>query len=227
MRKIEAVLFDLDDTLYEEKQFVMSGFNAVSLFLSRKNNIDHNKIFNILKDDFDNGLRKKNFNILLEKLGPKNDVSELIKIYREHFPKISLYPDSKGILEHLKNKFKLGLITDGYPLTQKNKISALNIKNYFQVIVINDISLNESKLKMSPFGKAIKKVNVKTQSIIYVGDNPLKDFNTAKKMGIQTCRVKREHGEYSNVTVDRNDEADYVIQDLLQLSTVINKINRG
>ena len=65
---IKAILFDLDDTLYEEKQFVAGGFKTVAEYLSIKYRVDYDKVFKILKDAFEKGLRRKNFDVLLKKL---------------------------------------------------------------------------------------------------------------------------------------------------------------
>lgn len=224
---IKAVLFDLDDTLYEEKQFVMSGFKAISQYLSKEYNFNQEEIFKILKSDFENGLRKKNFDILLEKLNLKEEgVDALVKIYREHLPTLSLYPDAEVILRNFKNKFKLGLITDGYPIVQKNKISALNIKYYFNIVILNDISGNRSKAHTLPFEDAVRKLNVKPGDAIYVGDNPLKDFISAKKIGMHTVRIKRETGEYNKIIVDKSLDADYTISNLSQLLQIIEKCKK-
>ena len=191
---IKAVLFDLDDTLYEEKKFIVSGFRKTAEYLSRKYKINSDRVFKILRDDFDGGLRRKNFDVLLKKLSIKEPVENLIKIYREHLPLISLYPDAKVILKNLRScGFKLGLITDGYPATQRNKISALGIRDFFEVITINDIEKGLSKRNENSFKRTLSLLRVKTENTIYVGDNPLKDFFAAKKLGVITVRIKRKN----------------------------------
>jgi len=221
---IKAILFDLDDTLYPEKQFVMSGFGVVSQYLSKKHNFEFAKIFNVLKEDFEKGLRRRNFDVLLQKLGLNNEnVEHLVRMYRMHFPKISLYPDAKSALETLKGKFKLGLITDGHILTQKNKILSLGIENYFDVIMINDVSEKTSKLDVQPFLKVLFQLRIEPKNALYVGDNPLKDFISAKKIGIHTIRIKRETGEHSKIIVNKSLDADWTISDLMQLPQVIEE----
>jgi len=56
---IKAIIFDLDDTLYPEKKFIMSGFRAVAKYLSKKHKLNYNEVFKILKKDFKKRLRKK------------------------------------------------------------------------------------------------------------------------------------------------------------------------
>jgi putative hydrolase of the HAD superfamily len=224
---IKAVFFDLDDTLYPEKQFVMSGFRAVSQYIARKYCFESETIFNILKRDFEEGVREKNFDVLLQKLGLSNEcIKDLVRIYRAHFPKISLHPDARSILEILlRGGYKLGLITDGYSQTQRKKIQVLGIEKYFEVIVINDPSEQFSKLDVLPFLRALSRLKIKPESAIYVGDNPLRDFVNAKKLGMHTVRIKRKNGEYSNIIVNRSSDADYIISDLTQLLEIIRDID--
>jgi len=62
---IKALLFDLDDTLYNEKIFIKSGFKEVAKFINNKFNIGKKNIFKILIDVFDEGIRENIFNIAL------------------------------------------------------------------------------------------------------------------------------------------------------------------
>ena len=226
---IKAVIFDMDGTLYNEREYVMSGFRAVAEYLSVKYKMNCNKIFEILKSDFDNGLRKKNFDVLVEKLHLNAEkINNLVDIYRKHKPSISLYPDAKTILNKLKKEdLKLGLITDGWKESQENKISSLNLRDYFDLIIITDAYGKEyRKPSEKPFKLVLSKFGLKPNGTVYIGDNPLKDFVAAKKLGIWTVRIKRGNGEYDCVETDDEHEADYVISSLLSLKELISKINQ-
>jgi len=223
---IKGIIFDLDDTLYPEKEFVISGFKSVANYLSSKYNLDFKIIFNILNDDFKVGLRKKNFNVLLEKLNIKDEkIDKLISIYRDHKPDISLYKDAKTTLKNLKKKFKMGLITDGYITTQKNKILALGIEKYFDCIIINKIGKMDKRNQKS-FNKMSLKLKIDLKNILYVGDNPKKDFMITKKIGITTIRIKRKDGLYTSIESDVKNMPDYTISNLLQLVDILFKLNK-
>ncbi|MFH1642144.1 MAG: HAD family hydrolase [Nanoarchaeota archaeon] len=218
---IKAIIFDMDDTLYEEQQFVMSGFRAVSEHLAAKYNLDCSNIFKILKHDFENGIRKKNFNILLKKLKLNESLDHLIRIYREHIPKISLCPDAEQILKIYKGKLKLGLLTDGHIKTQNNKINSLDIRKYFDVIVINDITKGVSKANKEVFVKTLSMLKIKSENTLFIGDNPLKDFIGASQAGIISIRINRGSGEYDKLV---GDQADFTISTLLDIPKIIEKI---
>ena len=225
---IKAIIFDLDDTLYPERMFVMSGFQAVSNYLSEKCNISPKKIFNILKEDFEKGFRKKNFDILLKKLQIDDEflLDEIIKIYRNHFPTISLDAQTKSFLDKLRTHFKLALITDGYPTTQKNKISALGLSEYFDLVKINDISKGEDKTDPDIFQKFIVRIGEINQNILFIGDNPLKDFTLPKKFGLHTVRIIRKGGVYSHIKKNLRF-IDYTIHKLEELFEIIEDIEKN
>lgn len=220
----ELIVFDLDDTLYPEVQFVYSGFLAVSDYLASKFNLDKKQIFDFLIFSFENGNRRKNFDLLIEKFKIPESVNKLVRTYRNHYPKISLYPDSKYILEYLKSKtFKVALITDGYPITQFNKIDALRLIRYLDVISVNDISRGESKLNEKSFLKVLKALNVQPDKAVYVGDNPEKDFVIPNKLGMLSVRIIRKEGLYSSKDDDPEFPPDYKIPSLVELIEIIER----
>ena len=75
------LIFDLDDTLYKEREFVKSGFKAVSRYLHFKFNLNEKKIFlQLLKILKKNG-RGKIFDILCFQLKLKNVKGKAAKTY--------------------------------------------------------------------------------------------------------------------------------------------------
>ena len=60
--KLKAILFDLDDTLYLEKDFVKSGFKAVASFIQNDNGINEEVVYDRLWSIFNGGERKNIFN---------------------------------------------------------------------------------------------------------------------------------------------------------------------
>ena len=120
------LIFDLDDTLYEEKEFVKSGFKAVSRYLHLKFKLNKNKIFLKLLKILNKNGRGKIFDILCSQLKLKKKflVKKLIQVYRTHDPKINLSKDALKILNHY-SEFSKYIITDGNYLVQKKKLDLL------------------------------------------------------------------------------------------------------
>jgi len=223
---IQAVIFDLDDTLYDEMQFVKGGFEAVSSYISKNSGVNQNTVYQLLLDVLEKYGRGKIFDIALKKLGLYNEklIPKLVEIYRKHIPNLILYPDAETVLYTLRKRgYKLGLMTDGNVEVQRNKVKALKIGDFFDCIVFSDeYGVEKRKPNPLPYQKAIKRLKIEPKEAFYVGDNPYKDFITAKKMGMVTVRILR--GEYKNTNVSVLYDADHSINDLSEILKLI-KIN--
>jgi putative hydrolase of the HAD superfamily len=206
MRNIMAVIFDLDDTLISEKEYIRSGFKVVSSKISQNYNLDSNVVYKKMIDLFK--VDTKNvFNRLLDSLNIKYSseyINNLIDAYRSHIPDIKLYEDADYIIKYLYEKgIKLGIITDGYKITQRNKLKALNIDKYFDCVIVTD-ELGKEYWKPHRKSYDITKdiLGIEYEEMIYVGDNIIKDFITPNKLGINTVLISREEGIYSDIEIE-------------------------
>jgi len=217
--KIKAILFDLDDTLYEEMQFVEGGFRAVSSFISENSNIHRDVFYQLLLEVLEEHGRGHTFDIALKKLGLYKEelISRLIEVYCTHKPNLLLYPEVKLVLLRLKEMgYQLGLITDGNVQVQRSKIQALDIDGFFDCIMFSDeYGVERRKPDFLPYEKTLEKLRVNPNESVYVGDNPHKDFITAKKLGMCTVRVMK--GQYKQTHITEEYEANYQIQNLEEI----------
>jgi putative hydrolase of the HAD superfamily len=200
---IQAVVFDLDDTLFPEWTFVKSGFQALDAWVLEQYGVgDFFKTAWIL---FERGDRGRIFNQTLDTLQISyqlSDIQELVQVYRQHAPQIQLHPDGKWVLEYFQGKLPLGLITDGYLVTQQNKVSALGIQSNFQVIVYSDLFGREHwKPSPTPYRTIMESLSCEGSGCVYIGDNPAKDFITAKQLGWKTVHLCRPDAEYQSPRV--------------------------
>lgn len=223
---IKAIVFDLDDTLISEKEYIKSGFKQVANKIAKENNLDEKSIYELIMDTFDED-SKNVFNRVLDKLGIQYEIEyikELINYYRNHMPNIKLYNDAKYILDTLKNKgIKLGMITDGYKITQRNKLEVLNISDYFEYIVVTDELGREFwKPHQKPYEIIKQNLNVEYENMVYVGDNISKDFITPNKLGMNTILINREEGIYSGVQMGDEYLAKLKVKSLLDLEEILN-----
>lgn len=220
-KMIKAVVFDLDDTLISEYEYIQSGFRVIANFLSEKYQLSSEDAFSILMNLFQEN-PKNVFNRMLEFYQIKytmEDIKELIFLYRNHLPNISLYDDAKFILEHLSERnLKLGLITDGYKETQRNKLESLNINHYFNSIIVTDELGREFwKPHAKPYQLVKDELEVEFDEMIYIGDNLSKDFITAKQLGMKTIHIKRNEGVYKDLNFDQNYHAHQQVKTLEQI----------
>lgn len=192
---IKAVIFDLDDTLISEKKYVESGFKHISSLLEKKLNGNHRDLY-ILMNRLFNENPNNVFNRLFDEYGfnySQDDIIELIEEYRNHSPKINSYHDVVPCIKKLKdNQIKLGVITDGYANAQRQKLTAIKAFELFDEIVITD-ELGRDFWKPHPRAFEImkKKLDVEYNEMIYIGDNPKKDFYINKIYPITTIRIHR------------------------------------
>ena len=223
---IRAILFDLDDTLYDEMQFVKGGFEAVSSYTSKNANVNQNVVYQLLLDVLEKHGRGQTFDIALKKLGlyNKNLIPKLVEVYRTHKPKLSLYSEVRTVLSTLRKQgYKLGLITDGNVKVQRNKVEALKIKDFFDCIIFSDeYGIEKQKPNSFPYRKVMEELKVSARETIYIGDNPYKDFVSAKKLGIFTIRIMR--GQYKNLKAKKEYEADCQIKSLYKIFNIIKNL---
>jgi putative hydrolase of the HAD superfamily len=202
--KNKVVIFDLDDTLYNEIDFLISAYNEISQFLSNVRGVDKskNEIFDYM---FSVYLGKKNpFEQVISFLNIKNiKISDLLEIYRNHLPNISLNDDVKEVLDYLKdNKFIIGIITDGRSIQQRNKIKALNLDSYVSSFIISEEFGSEKPNINNYMFFQHKYPNSK---YTYIGDNINKDFVAPNKLNWETiCLLNNGKNIHSQKLYVRN-----------------------
>jgi putative hydrolase of the HAD superfamily len=220
---IEVLVFDLDDTLFPEYEFVISGFQSVSNWLETKYCLSG--FFEVACQCFRQGKRNNIFNLALEELKFEYEsglIQELLQVYRQHKPTISLHEDANWAIEYFKTSRKLGMITDGYLLTQQNKVEALRIENSFDTIIYSDLYGREHwKPSRLPYEQIMRSLGCSGKECVYIGDNPHKDFVTAKTLDWMTIQICRTDGEYANVKKDTEYEADIKISSLYELEKIL------
>jgi len=199
---IKAIIFDLDDTLFPEREYVLSGFQAVDEWIS--SNCSVLDFFKKAVSFFDEGKRGNIFNLVLDDIGISYDealISKMLNIYREHEPRISLYDDAAEAINYYKQKNQLGIITDGYLVAQKKKINALQIRSSFDAIIYSDeFGKANWKPSRTPYLKMMQALRRKGQECVYVGDNPLKDFLAPARLGwLPSIRIRRDGSLHHSV----------------------------
>lgn len=212
------LVFDLDDTLYPEITYVKSGIEEVSIFLHKDFELDKHEIYLKMLSLLKRNGRGKIFNDILDEYGiySNKNLKKCISVYRKHSPHIHLYGDAKRCINRFKN-LKKYIITDGNIIVQRNKINSLRLVEHFEKIIPTyQYGITFSKPSVKCFKKILNYEKIKPHKMVYIGDNPYKDFVNIKKLGIRTIRIKR--GAYKNIVLDKKHEADYMLKNLDQIS---------
>ncbi|MBR2187569.1 MAG: HAD-IA family hydrolase [Lachnospiraceae bacterium] len=223
----KAVIFDLDDTLASETDYARSGYRAVSSYLIKTGfpvkdgDLIYREFISLFNED-----HKRVFNRFLINHGlpdSRDRVMELVEVYRNHLPDIAYYEDVEPLLLKLGEMgIKKGILSDGYAVTQRQKIKALKAEEDFDIIVLTD-ELGREAWKPSPKGFELieERLSLKPAEILYVGDNPEKDFYLSVTAGIRTARIIREEGVYSSREYYEGVKEDMRITSLEEIAGMI------
>ncbi|MFB3902791.1 MAG: HAD family hydrolase [Acidobacteriota bacterium] len=223
----QAVVFDLDDTLYPERDYVLSGFRAVADWSAAHLQIPAEIGYSSLCQLYEAGIRGDTFDCWLSLQGKdKGLVPTLVELYREHEPRIRLFPEVPVLLRELRQRFSLGLLSDGYLSVQRKKIAVLGLATCFDAVMFTDqLGREYWKPSCKPFELMLRQLDVReADKAIYVADNPLKDFLGAKEVGMQTVRIRRSGGEYTHLEAPSLAHSpDRSINDLAELPELLER----
>jgi putative hydrolase of the HAD superfamily len=224
-----GLVFDLDDTLYLERDFARSGFAAAGDWLRKETGAGG--LSDICWDIFCDGERTRIFDQALTILGREPDpalIELLVDIYRTHEPAIALAPDAERYLSTIPNGSLTALITDGPAATQQAKIKALGLDKIIDFIVCTDaLGKGFGKPHLRPFELVEKWAAASVLPLVYVADNPLKDFVTPRARGWLTVQIKRPQRVHIVDAPDAHHQADFGIEGLDELDDCLTRARGG
>ncbi|ADI15540.1 HAD family hydrolase [Truepera radiovictrix] len=190
-----GIAFDLDDTLYLERDYVKSGFRAVAAHVAAGDRALEERAFGILWQDFVQGVRGRAFNRLLAalpELEGRCSITELVACYREHTPAITFLPGVEAALCELRARgARLAVISDGPLVSQAAKAAALGVARYADPVILTDAW---GQRYWKPHARAFEAVAeafaLPPERLVYVGDNPEKDFHAPARLGWRSVRLR-------------------------------------
>ena len=172
----KAVIFDLDDTLYQLRRFVHSGFAAVANHLEETWRVDRREALDVLA----------HFGLSL------SIVPALVQVIRSHTPSLRLPRTSTFALEALRTDWYLGVVTNGLPDLQERKVEALGLRHLVDTVVYaNELGRRAGKPDREPFLAAARRLGVTPDRAIFVGDDARCDVFGAGQAGMKTVHVTR------------------------------------
>jgi carbamoyl-phosphate synthase large subunit len=195
----QVIIFDMDDTLYPEADFVRSGHRAVAERVWQDLSVD---IEPELRRRFAVGQRGDLMSAALVALGIKVTADYvarvLVPVYREHSPIIRPYVETVPVLTELRKRgYRLALLSDGVATVQRRKLDALGLDKFFDEVVITDeIGRDAWKPSTTGFERILDALGVCGQEAMYVADNPCKDFYGPHQLSMRTARIVRPGTEH-------------------------------
>lgn len=190
LKGMEAVIFDLDDTLYSEKDYVRSGYQKIAEYF------DDLSLAGEMWGVFLNGGKAIDEVLAAKDLLGRKD--EALHIYRFHTPTIKLYPGVPEMLERIRENHKIGIITDGRPEGQRAKLAALNL-TVDAVIITDDLGGIEFRKPCPKAYEIMQRIfDIPFSKMVYVGDNIKKDFVSPQRLGMESIFFNNKDGLYCN-----------------------------
>ena len=189
-----AILFDLDDTLYDEREFVRSALRDVASFVAERSGINADELHIELQEILDAEGRGAVFDQLLQKHRlPKSWVEPMLYVYRTCIPSLDLFPDAAVLLQTLREqRIRTGIVTDGASLVQANKVRALRLESLIDVIVYTDsLGAGASKPATVGFEVALELLNAEPEGSFYIANDVRKDFVAPRRLGMSGILVSR------------------------------------
>ena len=236
MKSLQAIFFDIDDTLCATSEFTqrarMDAIQAmIDIGLKLPKEYLWNELMEVIQEFTTN--YSQHFDKLLLRIPPESyqhinkAILVAVAVVAYHDAKknyLKVYSDCIRLLDFLKPLPILkGIITEGFAVKQAEKLVRLNLYSYLddQAIFITD-QIGISKTNPKIFQLICQRCNILPENTLYVGDNPYKDIDSANASGIITVRVRR--GKYKEV--DGKTNAVYDIQNLDELQTIVQKLIR-
>ncbi|WP_353171984.1 HAD family hydrolase [Acinetobacter rudis] len=221
---IQAVLFDLDNTLTHRGQSV----SAYSQFLAQHFaasllNIDLPKIQRII-NRIDNGGYPKKELLTHPSIGASvayalqqqlswravPDFDELTKFWFDHFGRNAVaMPGAEALLQGLKQQFKLAVISNGGHATRLSILQGLGFTNYFDEIVSSELA-GISKPKPEIFLQTSVKLGIAPERCLFIGDHPINDVQGALAAGMQAILLEGFHTTNQYMISNRIQQLDQI-----------------
>ena len=206
------MVLDLDDTLFDEREYVHSGLRAVGRLVR---SLYGPEIPENLVGSYESGAADPLGELLGELALPASIKAQLLAEYRNHIPVISLKPGVTALLHCARSTGAgLAVITDGRSVTQRQKLAALGLLNAFDYIGISEevgVSKPDPRAFLQVMGM------FPGRSYCYIGDNPAKDFIAPKSLGWLTIGVRNPRGIHHGSPESPVTSPDYWVDALTEL----------
>lgn len=224
---IKAIAFDLDNTLIDFGTFKKETAKAAAkAMVAHGLNADEQDVYAKIWNTYDSkGIEyQKTFSDVLLGYGLEENVFERIQqaaitaYLKTKFEVLRPYHDVKWILMKLKAKgLILGIITDAPRNKAWQRLVITGLDSSFDLVITHDDTM-ATKPNPTPFNLFLKKTSLKSEDVLFVGDNPERDVKGAKAVGMKTALA--EYGWHLNK--DSKEEPNFRIKSILELEKIVN-----
>jgi putative hydrolase of the HAD superfamily len=217
---VRAVGFDLDGTLFDDRQYVRMGLDAAARELESRTGVDARDEFH--EAYIERGICERTFDHVLDEHGlPAELVDDLVRAYHAHEGDLSPYDETGPVLEALADEYRLGLLTGG--TNGREKLDRLGIASHFDAVVVA-AGADVTKRDSESFVELLDALDVRPSETAYVGDRPEIDFVHPNDLGVVTVRIAL--GRFADVpAANENEEPDVTIESLDELPELLAELD--
>jgi len=212
-----GVILDLDDTLFLERDYVISGLTAVGAHVAATRGVPG--VGEVAIALFEAGVRGTTFDQALARVGIEPTVplvAELVGVYRRHAPAIGLLPDAARLIARLEDRYR-GVVTDGPLDSQRAKALAVGAPGWAELIVYTaELGPGFGKPHERAFSMHEAHTGLTGDQFTYIADNPTKDFGGPKARGWRTIRIRRPASLHAGLASGEDVDAEITSLDELR-----------
>ncbi len=136
--------------------------------------------------------------------------------------KLSLYDGVKEVLGELKKQYRLGAVSDGQQLWAEPEMHRVGLNDYFEFVVVSG-KYGYRKPDPRMYQKALQKMNLKSEEVIFIGNDMYRDIYGAHEAGMKTVFFKSNQGDQNSYGI----EADYIIYNFNQLPEAVRFLSQN
>ncbi len=234
-RLIEAVIFDLDNTLTDfmrakERSIIEAADAMIDAGLPVNRDEAVASLFAIYKD---RGIEyQKVFNIFLEQtIGRVDDrilAAAVVAYRRARDSSLVLYPHCQLVLNRLiKQGYKVAVVSDAPRFEAWLRLTALGLQHTFDLVLTFD-DTGAHKPDPKPFRMALEKLGVQPERALVMGDWRERDILGGQNAGLHTvyARYGDQYSQYADKSGEATAEPDFVAEDMLQLLDILDRLNQ-
>jgi putative hydrolase of the HAD superfamily len=216
---VDAVGFDLDGTLFDDRQYVRDGFESAAKLLEKE--VGLNVYGDLIDAYFERGIREHTFDVVVDEYDlPYDFVPRLVSAYHDNVGSLTPYPETESVLAELTETYELGVVTGG--TNGAKKIDELGLSEYFDAVIVT-ARMDTSKLDCKPFEVLLTELGVGAEETVYVGDRSNLDFPRPNELGMYTVRVMT--GQYTHREPENGAGPDFNIESLEELPSLIESLD--
>ena len=214
---MDAVCFDLDGTLFDDRQYVRAGLLAAADVIDRETGVDLSA--ELLEAYFRRGLTERTFDRVLDEHDLSTDlVPRLVTAYHANSAPLVPFPDAESTLEGLREAYDLAVVTGG--TNGRTKLDRLGLTDYVDSVVVAP-ARGWSKRDPEPFEVALGELGARPDRTAVVGDRPAVDFGQPNRLGMLTVRVRR--GRYATAAASEATASDIEVDSLAAVPNVLRR----